>query len=155
VPGAYDPGRQDPAGCSIDNASASRVGAVLALWSTDASFPSITDSHTALTALLAHDPGALLVAEVEGELVGSVIAAWNGWRGSLYRLVVATRHRRLGVGSRLVDAAERRLLARGASRVDALVDAGDPSAIAFWEAIGYRRRRQDQARFVRDFGPSP
>ena len=37
-------------------------------------------------ALLEHDPGALMVAESSGRVVGTVIAAWDGWRGSVYRV---------------------------------------------------------------------
>jgi predicted MFS family arabinose efflux permease len=44
--------------------------------------------------LLNADPEALLVAEVDGVVVGSLIAAWDGWRGSFYRLAVSGLPRR-------------------------------------------------------------
>jgi ribosomal protein S18 acetylase RimI-like enzyme len=50
--------------------------------------------------LLADSPAALLVAEHGGEIVGALIAGWDGWRGNMYRLAVSERHRREGVGLR-------------------------------------------------------
>ena len=61
--------------------------AVLALWSQGATVASSTDDADGITTLLAHSPNALILAEVEGELVGSVIVGWDGWRATMYRLV--------------------------------------------------------------------
>jgi ribosomal protein S18 acetylase RimI-like enzyme len=38
------------------------------------------------------------VAEGDGEIVGALIAAWDGWRGNMYRLAVREGHRREGIG---------------------------------------------------------
>jgi ribosomal protein S18 acetylase RimI-like enzyme len=112
--------------------------AVLDLFREAGGPPGATDTLEALEALVEHDPGALLVAEVSGEVIGTLVAAWDGWRGNLYRLAVSPAHRRGGVARALVEAGERRLRERGARRISALV-ADDPEAVAFWEAAGYRR----------------
>lgn len=109
----------------------------------------MTDTAESLRRLLKTDDQALLVAELDGDLVGSVIAAWNGWRGSLYRLAVHPRHRRRGLGTRLVREGERRLQDRGAIRIDAIVSADDVTAARFWTAAGYRHQ-QRRSRFVRN-----
>jgi ribosomal protein S18 acetylase RimI-like enzyme len=114
------------------------LGEVLALWRDAEAPPGATDTEEALATLVEHDPGAILIAEVGGEMVGTLIAAWDGWRGNLYRLAVAPAHRRRGVGRALVDAGERRLRERGARRISALV-ADEPDAIPFWDSAGYRR----------------
>jgi ribosomal protein S18 acetylase RimI-like enzyme len=36
--------------------------------------------------------------------VGTLVAAWDGWRGNMYRLAVLPEHRRAGIGRELVDA---------------------------------------------------
>jgi ribosomal protein S18 acetylase RimI-like enzyme len=95
-----------------------------------------------------HDPSALLVAEDEGSIVGSVIAAWDGWRGSVYRLVVAPSHRRLGLGRQLLGAADARLSAVGAIRLQAIVVETEPKAIGFWRESGWDRQIH-RVRFVR------
>ena len=59
--------------------------------------------------LLDHAPGSLLVAEEGGEVVGVLIAAWDGWRGGMYRLAVRPERRRRGIGRLLVEAGEAHL----------------------------------------------
>jgi len=44
----------------------------------------------------------LLVATVNGRIVGSVIDGWDGWRGHIYRLAGAPEHWRKGVARRLI-----------------------------------------------------
>ncbi len=87
-----------------------------------------------LTKLIAHDPDALLVAVQEEAIVGSVIAAWDGWRGTVYRLAVAPSHRRRGIGSELVRTAVKRLRGVGAVRLQAIVVETDVRATGFWRA---------------------
>lgn len=87
--------------------------------------------------LLAHSPAALLVAERDGEIVGALIAAWDGWRGNMYRLAVREDSRRQGIGLALARAGEDYLRRRGAHRVTALVAFGDEVAEGFWERAGY------------------
>lgn len=88
--------------------------------------------------LIAESPAALLVAEQNGEIVGALIAAWDGWRGNMYRLAVRDGQRRRGIGSALAQAGEDYLRKRGANRVTALVAFDDDVAAGFWEFAGYR-----------------
>ncbi len=85
----------------------------------------------------AGSPAALLVAEHGGEIVGALIAAWDGWRGNMYRLAVRDENRRQGIGLALTRAGEAYLRQRGARRVTALVAFDDEDAGQFWEAVGY------------------
>ena len=64
------------------------VAAVLELWRAADAEPTHTDDTASLRRLIAHQPGALIVAEAGPRIVGTVIAGWDGWRGSVYRLVV-------------------------------------------------------------------
>lgn len=122
----------------VRTAGAADVPQVLRLWSIARSPLATTDDDRGVVeGLLAHDPGALLVADLGATVVGTAIAAWDGWRGHIYRLAVLPDHRRQGVGSRLVAAGHERLRALGATRVNAAVGADDPGPIAFWLASGY------------------
>lgn len=87
--------------------------------------------------LAADSPAALLVAEREGEIVGALIAAWDGWRGNMYRLAVANGQRRQGIGLALAQAGEEYLRECGARRVTALVAFDDEVAGGFWNSAGY------------------
>jgi ribosomal protein S18 acetylase RimI-like enzyme len=77
------------------------------------------------------------VAEVGGRVIGSVIGAFDGWRGNLYRLAVHPDYSRRGVARALVAEAERGLAREGAKRITALVEKDHPRATGFWAAAGY------------------
>jgi ribosomal protein S18 acetylase RimI-like enzyme len=114
------------------------VPAVLDLWDRERSgHASTSDRLEDVQRLIDDSPAALLVAERNGEIVGAVIAAWDGWRGNMYRLAVRKSCRREGIGIALTRAGEEYLLGRGVRRVTALVAFDDKAAGAFWEAAGY------------------
>jgi ribosomal protein S18 acetylase RimI-like enzyme len=127
---------------------ASDVDSVLLLWTEADAEPTHTDDATSLGLLMARDPIALIVAEDDHRLVGSVIAAWDGWRGSVYRLVVAPSHRRMGLARRLLHQAEACLSEQGAVRLQAIVVETEPLATAFWTASGWDRQVK-RIRFVK------
>lgn len=115
------------------------VPAVLALWRAAELVPSTTDDADSLRGLIARDAEALLVAEIDGEIVGSNCGTWDGWRGNFYRLAVHPGHRRRGIALTLVARAERRIAALGGRRISSIVVDGDEHAVAFWRAAGYER----------------
>jgi ribosomal protein S18 acetylase RimI-like enzyme len=98
------------------------------------------DTREAVMAVLYRDPDAMIVAEQGGELVGSIIAGWDGWRCHLYRLAVRPACRRRGVASALLRAAEDRFKALGAGRADAMVLESNDRGQNLWQATGYRRQ---------------
>jgi len=118
------------------------IGAVLDVWRRAEAIPGETDTAADLGHLLRHDDEALLVAIADGQIVGTAIVTWDGWRAGLWRLAVLPEWRRRGVARALVAEAERRLLAKGARRMSVLAEENDPRAMAFWEArtdMGYVR----------------
>ncbi|MFF3324865.1 GNAT family N-acetyltransferase [Streptomyces sp. NPDC002889] len=123
----------------IRTAVAADAATVLAFWKQAAEGTSITDDVDGVTRLIARDPEALILAERDGLLVGSVIAGYDGWRCSLYRLAVLPSHRRQGISAALLDAAERRFRAAGGRRGDAMVLEANERAQLAWAAAGYRR----------------
>ncbi|MBW8058757.1 MAG: GNAT family N-acetyltransferase [Solirubrobacterales bacterium] len=123
---------------------------VLELWAQARSgHASTTDRIADVERLIADSPAALLVAERDDEIVGAMIAAWDGWRGNLYRLAVREGHRREGIGITLTRAGEEYLRGCGVRRVTALVAFEDEAAGAFWESAGYPQDR-DIGRRVRN-----
>jgi ribosomal protein S18 acetylase RimI-like enzyme len=110
---------------------------VLGLWREAGSVPSVSDDPASLERLLETREDALLVAEVDGRMVGTVIAGWDGWRANFYRLAVLPASRRQGVARALVAEAERRLAAKGARRLSAIVMSEHDPAVALWLAAGY------------------
>jgi ribosomal protein S18 acetylase RimI-like enzyme len=122
----------------VRSARGEDVAAVLELWSLARSPHALTpDRVEDVERLVLEMPGSLLVAEDGEGLVGALIAAWDGWRGNMYRLAVHPDHRRHGVALSLVEEGERRLRSKGARRVTALVAREDDVAGGLWVAAGY------------------
>ena len=83
-------------------------------------------------------PESLLVAELDGAVVGVVIAGWDGVRGWIYHLAVAAAYRRRGIATRLVRAAETTLRALGCSKINLQVRASNQAVVAFYRSLGYQ-----------------
>jgi ribosomal protein S18 acetylase RimI-like enzyme len=82
-------------------------------------------------------PELFLVALANDDLVGAVMAGFDGVRGWLYHLAVSPEHRRRGVATALVRAAETRLSALGCPKVNLQVRATNQEVIAFYRRLGY------------------
>jgi putative acetyltransferase len=133
--------------------------AVMALWRrTEGLGLDDSDSHEAIAAFLRRNRGMSQVAcaperivakgkRVAGtggkgtgageRIVGAVLCGYDGRRGMLYHLAVAKRHRRHGLGQRLVDAALARLHATGCGKCLLVVLKDNQAGRAFWKAHGW------------------
>jgi ribosomal protein S18 acetylase RimI-like enzyme len=133
-------------------AAAADAEELLGLWLESAENDSRpADTRAAVEVLLRHDPAAVILAEHAGELAGSVIAGWDGWRAHLYRLAVRPAWRRRGAGTALLTAAEQRFRSLGAARIDAMVLDRNDLGQQLWRAAGYRRQA-DWRRWVKELG---
>jgi ribosomal protein S18 acetylase RimI-like enzyme len=86
---------------------------------------------------LQRDPDLFLVAEQDDRIVGCVIGGWDGRRGWIYHLAVKPEHQRKGIGVELVRKVEKRLVAKGAKKVNAQVYKWNEQSSEFFKAIGY------------------
>jgi len=82
---------------------------------------------------VARDPDLFLVAELDGELIGTVVGGFDGRRGMVYHLAVAASHRRRGIAEALMCELEKRLIAKGCIRSYLLVHAQNEAARALYE----------------------
>lgn len=123
-------------------ATPSDIDAVLRFWREAAEGTSISDDHDGVARLVARDPEALLLAECDGRIAGTAIAGFDGWRCHLYRLAVHPDHRRQGIGSALLAAAEERFVGLGGRRGDAMVLDRNELAHHTWHAAGYALQPQ-------------
>ena len=95
------------------------------------------DPRSNVVRKLAFGDGLFWLAEVDGRVVGTVMAGYDGHRGWVYSLGVHPEARRLGVGRALLIEAERALVKLGCPKVNLQVLSSNAGALAFWRSVGY------------------
>jgi ribosomal protein S18 acetylase RimI-like enzyme len=82
-------------------------------------------------------PDLFLVGVLEGAVVATVMAGYDGHRGWINYLGVAPEHQRRGFGRSIMAEAERRLRACGCPKVNLQVRATNEAVLAFYRRLGY------------------
>jgi ribosomal protein S18 acetylase RimI-like enzyme len=95
-----------------------------------------SDEPAEIRKKLERDPDLFLVAEANGELVGSVLGGFDGRRGIIYHLAVASAYRHRGVAYGLMQELEERLRAQGCLKYYLLVTPDNDEAQRFYRRIG-------------------
>ena len=85
----------------------------------------------------AMQPELFFVAELEGAVVGTVLAGYDGHRGWLYRVAVSPRHQRHGIGRALVQHAEAALIALGCPKINLQVRVHNTAVLNFYQKLGW------------------
>ena len=98
-----------------------------------------SDEQEEISKKLQRDPDLFLVAEVDGQIAGTVLGGFDGRRGMMYHLAVAREYRQQGIGDALMKELERRLQAKGCIKYYLLVTRDNENAIQFYEARGWER----------------
>ena len=92
----------------------------------------------AIPAKLALDDGLLWVAEnLNGAVIGTIMAGWDGHRGWLYAVAVDPAARHGGIGRALVDTALARLAALGCNKVNLQVREDNTAVVDFYRKLGF------------------
>lgn len=78
-----------------------------------------------------------LVGELDDEIVGTVMAGFDGHRGWVHLVAVAPKHRQRGFGRAMMDEAEKKLRAIGCTKINLQVRATNQGVISFYEKLGY------------------
>lgn len=86
---------------------------------------------------LNHDADLFLVAEVGGEIVGSVMGGYDGHRGSAYYLGVHPDFRGRGIANALISRLEKKLIARGCPKIQLMVRQDNDAVIGMYEKLNY------------------
>jgi ribosomal protein S18 acetylase RimI-like enzyme len=99
--------------------------------------PPWNKAEVAIPAKLAVQPELFLVALDGDQVIGSIMAGYDGHRGWLYSVAVRDSYRRLGVGTALVRSAEERLRTMGCSKINLQVRASNAAVVGFYSRLGY------------------
>ena len=78
-----------------------------------------------------------LVGVLDGAVVGTVMAGYDGHRGWIYYLGVDPDHQRRGFGRLLMEEAETRLRAAGCPKINLQVRTSNTAVVAFYQSMGY------------------
>lgn len=113
--------------------------AVLALWEACGLTRPWNPPEGDLDRALAGPSSAVLVAEDNGAIQGSVMVGDDGHRGWVYYLSVDPAARKSGLGRRLMAAAEAWLTARGVRKLELMVREANHATLGFYGALGYQR----------------
>jgi ribosomal protein S18 acetylase RimI-like enzyme len=84
-------------------------------------------------------PDLFLVGLLDGQIVASVMAGYDGHRGWLNYLVVAPEHQRRGYARAIVEEAERLLRAEGCPKINLQVRASNHGVLEFYRRVGYSK----------------
>jgi ribosomal protein S18 acetylase RimI-like enzyme len=79
-----------------------------------------------------------LVAELDGVIVGSVMAGYEGHRGWINYLAVDIGERRRGIGTALMRDAERRLRLAGCPKINLQIRHENTAVQAFYATLGFK-----------------
>ncbi|RPH21144.1 GNAT family acetyltransferase [Buttiauxella warmboldiae] len=89
---------------------------------------------------LNHDADLFLVAEVGGEVVGSLMGGYDGHRGSAYYLGVHPEYRGRGIANALLSRLEKKLIARGCPKIHIMVREENELVIGMYERLEYEQQ---------------
>jgi ribosomal protein S18 acetylase RimI-like enzyme len=112
---------------------------VISLWQETGLTRSWNNPHRDIQRKMSVQPELFLVAVDGDEIVGSVMAGYDGHRGWIYYLASAPRRRGEGIGRHLVEAAEHALLELGCPKVQLMVRPENEEVLSFYDALGYER----------------
>lgn len=91
---------------------------------------------------LAAKDDLFFVAVQNDELVGTIMAGYDGHRGWIYSIAVRPDLRNQGIGSKLVRFAESRLEALGCMKINLQIMDGNEAVRHFYETLGYTEERR-------------
>lgn len=111
--------------------------AVVALWQVCGLTRPWNDPRRDIARKSAVQPQLFVVAEVNGQLAGTVMAGYDGHRGWVNYLAVAPPWQGRGLGRQLMAHAEAGLNAMGCPKINLQVRAGNSQALAFYRRLGF------------------
>lgn len=111
--------------------------AVVALWEECRLTRPWNDPRKDIARKLAVQPELFLVGVVDGDVVASVMAGYEGHRGWVNYLAIAPRLRGKGFGRALMQHVEEALQQRGCPKINLQVRESNREAIEFYRHLGY------------------
>lgn len=109
----------------------------IALWDQSALLGEGRDPEIDIERNQNHHPDLFLVAEVNGRLVGTLMGGDDGYLGYAHYLAVCPEFRGRGIANALLSRLEKKLIARGCSRLRLLADEDNAAVLSMVEKAEY------------------
>lgn len=126
----------------IRSMMASDYDRVHQLWMTISGFGirSMDDSREGVERFLERNPGCSVVAECDGQIIGSILCGHDGRRGCLYHVCVHPDWRKQGIGKSMVVFVMEALKREKINKVCLIAFTRNDIGNAFWKEIGWTKR---------------
>jgi ribosomal protein S18 acetylase RimI-like enzyme len=121
----------------IRSFQAADAEAAIALWERCGLTRPWNDPRKDIARKLRVQPELFLVGVVDGRIVATAMAGYEGHRGWVNYLAVEPAAQASGLGRRLMTEIERLLLERGCPKLNVQVRATNASAVEFYRKLGY------------------
>lgn len=112
--------------------------AVIDLWKKTNLIVPQNDPAEDIRRKLDFQPELFFVGLLNGQIIGSVMAGYEGHRGWLNYLAVSPQYQRRGYGRKLVEKAIKELRKLGCPKVNLNVRKSNASVIGFYERLGFK-----------------
>ncbi|MBK1876785.1 GNAT family acetyltransferase [Pelagicoccus mobilis] len=111
--------------------------ALIALWKACGLIVAHNDPDRDIERKLQVSPEWFLVGMLDGQLVASCMAGYDGHRGWINYLAVSPDHQNKGFARQLMSAAEASLLAAGCPKINLQIRETNQAVIDFYQKLGY------------------
>ena len=100
----------------------------------------IDDSEEGITRFLERNPHTSVVAEEEGELIGSILCGHDGRTGFFYHVCVEKNHRNRGIATKMTNFAMEALRKEHINKVSLVAFCQNETGNACWHELGWKER---------------
>ena len=124
-------------GFTIDLYQAGDQDAIVELWQQCGLVVPWNNPLTDIARKIADSPELFFTGRIEGKLVASCMAGYDGHRGWIYFLAVTKCEQRKGFAALLVAHVEAQLIELGCPKLELMVRDKNREVIEFYQAIGF------------------
>jgi ribosomal protein S18 acetylase RimI-like enzyme len=100
----------------------------------------LDDSEEGVLRFIHRNPTTSIVAEMEGEIVGTILAGHDGRQASFYHVCVRKDRRNMGIGTAMVTAAMRALNEEHVNKITLVAFRKNEVGNRFWQHVGWKIR---------------
>lgn len=112
---------------------------VIALWSECELIRQWNDPNKDIDRKMAFQPEWFFVMELGGNIIGTIMAGYDGHRGSIFYLAIAQKYQGHGFARKLMEYTAHELEKAGCPKVNLMVRRSNEAVCAFYEKIGYKQ----------------